>query len=125
MEILNLFAVETKADDDDPPGYHPSYARLGPTLGASMLGMTVYELPPGNSVCPYHYELNKEEWLVAITGRRTLRTPEGERTLEPGDVVCFPEGPEGAHAVRNDGEEPSRVGILSTKREPGVAFYPD
>ena len=34
----------------------------------------------------------------------TLRHPEGEDDLEPWDVVFFPPGPGGAHAVRNDGD---------------------
>ena len=41
--------------------------------------MTVYELPPGQSICPYHYELGDEEWLIVLAGRPTLRTPEGEQ----------------------------------------------
>ena len=35
------------------------------------------------------------------------------------------EGPEGAHQVRNDSDEPIRVLILSTKGEPNAAVYPD
>jgi uncharacterized cupin superfamily protein len=31
-----------------------------------------------------------------IAGEPTLRQPDGERALQPGDVVCFPWGPEGA-----------------------------
>jgi uncharacterized cupin superfamily protein len=45
--------------------------------------------------------------------------------LEPGDVVCFPAGPDGAHQVRNSGEEQVRVAMLSTKNEFGIAEYPD
>ena len=43
--------------------------RLGPSLGARQLGATVYELPPGQSICPYHYEYPNEEWLVVLSGR--------------------------------------------------------
>ena len=39
----------------------------------------------------------------------TLRDPEGQHALDPGDVVCFREGPGGAHQVRNDTDEPIRV----------------
>ena len=99
--------------------------RVGPKLGAERIGLTVYELPPGQAICPYHYEWNNEEWLIALSGRPTLRTPEGECVLEAGDAVCFPEGPAGAHHVRNDGDETSRVAILSTKNDPGVAEYPE
>jgi uncharacterized cupin superfamily protein len=60
-----------------------------------------------------------------LAGRPTLRHPEGEDELEPGDVVLFPIGPEGAHKLTNRGEAPARVLFLSTKRRPGVAVYPD
>ena len=43
----------------------------------------------------------------------------------PGEVVCFPSGPDGAHQVRNDTDEPVRVLILSTMTYPAVAVYPD
>jgi uncharacterized cupin superfamily protein len=127
VERINLFTVETEIgpEESDPPGYLCSAVRLGPKLGAVRLGMSVYDLPPGEAICPYHFEWTDEEWLVVIGGGPTLRTPEGERRLEPGDVVCFPAGPEGAHHVRNETGEPVRVGILSTKNEVGIAEYPD
>ncbi|HZD88284.1 MAG TPA: cupin domain-containing protein [Gaiellaceae bacterium] len=127
MDTVNLFTVETEAgpQEGDPPGYLCSAVRLGPKLGASRLGMSVYGLPPGEAICPYHFEWTDEEWLLAIAGRPTLRTPEGESVLEPGDVVCFPVGPAGAHHVRNETDEPVRVAILSTKSPLGLAEYPD
>lgn len=87
--------------------------------------MSVYELPPGQAVCPYHFEWTDEEWLLVLAGRPTLRTRDGEQKLEPGDTACFPAGPDGAHFVRNDGDELVRVAMLSTKSEVGVAEYPD
>ena len=122
---MNLFELELQIDDDDPDGYHTSYRRLAPELGGSRLALNVFELPPGQSVCPYHYESGEEEWIVCLTGRPTLRTPEGERVLEPGDTVCFPEGPDGAHHVRNDADGVARVALLSTKNPVGIAEYPD
>jgi uncharacterized cupin superfamily protein len=74
---------------------------------------------------PYHYEYGNEEWLVVVSGRPTLRTPSGEHGLTPGDVVCFPEGPNGAHAVSNAADETVRVLMLSTKRKPAAFVYPD
>jgi uncharacterized cupin superfamily protein len=125
VERVNLFEVEVGRDDDDPPGYDTGYVRLAEKLGATRLGGTVYELPTGQSICPYHYEYGNEEWLIVLTGRPTLRTPEGERELGPGQVVCFQEGPAGAHKVTNRGGETSRVLMLSTKRSPDAAVYPD
>ena len=60
-----------------------------------------------------------------LAGRPTVRTPDGERELDPWDAVCFPAGADGAHKVTNRGEEPARVGMLSTKNDPGIAVYPD
>ena len=125
MKRLNVFTVEAGFDEDDPVGYHTAYSRLGPALGASMLGGTIYELPPGQSICPYHYEYGNEEWLLVLAGRPLLRHPEGEDELQPGDAVCFPVGPEGAHKVTNRTDEPVRVLMLSTKHQPSAAVYPD
>ncbi len=88
------------------------------------MGMTVYELPPGEAICPYHFEWTDEEWLFVLAGAPTLRTPAGERPLEPGDVVCFPIGPDGAHLVRAT-DETARVAIISTKSDVGIVEYPD
>ena len=122
---MNLYEAETAADADDPPGYETPYLRFGATIGATALGMTIYDLASGQSVCPYHYEYGREEWLYVLTGRPTLRDPDGEHELEPGDVVLFPEGPDGAHKVTNLGDGIARIAILSNKDDPSIAFYPD
>ena len=85
----------------------------------------MYEIDPGRKLWPYHFHHANEEWLVVVRGRPTLRTPEGERQLEEGDVVCFPRGESGAHAVRNETEERVRVLMLSTNVLPEVLEYPD
>ena len=125
MHRINLFTAEVGFDDDDPDGYHTAYARLGPALGGSMIGGSLYELPTGQSICPYHYEWGNEEWLVVVSGRVSLRHPEGEEELEPNDVICFPAGPEGAHKLTNGDEVAARLMILSTKIDPSASVYPD
>jgi uncharacterized cupin superfamily protein len=122
---VNLFDVELTEDDDDPDGYHVRYRRIGDLIGAEQLGLSVYELPPGQSICPYHYEVGFEEWLIVLTGRPVLRTPEGEQELRPWDVAFFPHGEGGAHKVTNRTDERVRVAMLSNKGEPAVAVYPD
>ena len=95
MSEVNLFEVEVTKDAGDPDGYHASYVRIAPLVGGRLLGLSVYELPSGQSICPYHYEIGFEEWLFVLTGRPTLRTPAGERELRPWDVAFFPEAPTG------------------------------
>jgi uncharacterized cupin superfamily protein len=128
MEIFNLLHGETDTgpDGNEPPGYELTRAvRVGKKIGASQLGMSIYELPPGQAICPYHFEWTDEEWLIVLDGTPLVRTPERETTLQPGDTICFPAGPDGAHHVRNAGEGTVRVAILSTKNQFGIAEYPD
>jgi uncharacterized cupin superfamily protein len=127
MQTFNLFSgqTDTGPDGTEPPGYLAHAVRLGPKLGASRLGMSVYDLPPGEAICPYHFEWTDEEWLIVIAGAPTLRTPDGEVVLRPGDVACFPAGPSGAHFVCNGTDDPVRVAMISTKNEFGIAEYPD
>jgi uncharacterized cupin superfamily protein len=88
------------------------------------LGATVYELGPGNWV-PFHFHHASEELLVVLRGRPTLRSESGSRELEAGEVVHFPTGPAGAHALSNETDEPVRYLVASTRRSPEVVEYPD
>jgi uncharacterized cupin superfamily protein len=125
VDRINLNALEPEYDDSDPEGYRAGMSRFGPSIGAVRLGASLYELPPGQSICPYHYEYPEEEWLIVLEGRPTLRHPQGEDELEEEDVVCFPEGPEGAHKVTNRTGETVKVLMFSTRTNPAVAVYPD
>lgn len=122
---VNLLDGALQKDEGDPDGYNASYLRVGPLIGASKLGLSVYELPPGESICPYHYETGEEEWLIVLSGTPTLRTPEGEQELRPWDAAFFPATAEGAHKVTNRSEGPARVAIWSNRVEPHVSLYPD
>ena len=125
MARENILQATFTYDDADPDGYRAGMRRFGPDIGAAMLGGSVYELPPGQSICPYHYEYGNEEWLLVLNGSPTLRTPAGEEALTPGDVICFRPGPDGAHKVTNRTDEVVRVLMLSTMIDPSMTVYPD
>jgi uncharacterized cupin superfamily protein len=108
-------------DEQTRSGFTWRRARVGERIGARRIGGSVYDLPAGEQTFPYHFHHGVEEWLLVVDGAPTLRSPEDERELRPGDVVCFPSGPAGAHAVRG----PGRVLILSANRDPSIAVYPD
>jgi len=112
-------------DPDDADGFRAGMFRLGPDLEAERTGTTVYELPPGQSVCPYHYEYGEEEWLLVLAGRPSVRTPEGIERVGPSDVVFFPIGAAGAHQVINDTDEAVRVLMWSMVTIPTGTAYPD
>ncbi len=111
-------------DPGDPAGYRAGSLHVSSSLGAQALAVKVFELPAGESLCPYHYEY-EEEWLVVLDGSVFVRTPDGEETLERGEIVSFPPGPPGAHKVGNRGEASARVMMFSSARVPAVAVYPD
>jgi uncharacterized cupin superfamily protein len=121
---INIHTADLQSDDDDPEGYKCGYLKLAPGIGGATMAGTLYELPPGNSNCPYHYE-SDEEWLLVLDGTLTVRHPDGEDELAAGDLVCFPAGPEGAHKLTNRGSEVVRMLIVSTANLPAVAVYPD
>ena len=125
MQLLNLAATTPEYDAGDPPGFRCGAVRVSEQLGAQRTVTKLYELPPGEAVCPYHYEHGDEEWLLVLEGRPTLRTPGGTRELGPQDVVFFPLGPDGAHQVRNDTGAQVRVLMWSTRVMPTVVVYPD
>ena len=120
MELVD-FLGDDWLDKGDRAGYGWRRVRLaGQRLAAS-----AYELPPGEKTFPYHYEVGNEELLVVLSGRPTLRDPEGERELAPGDCILFKQGPEGAHQLQNRSEEPARVLIVANQAMPRTVFYPD
>lgn len=125
MRRFNFHRPELGVDGDEPPGYESASAPIDTEIGAEHLRGNLVELEPGQHSSPYHWEAGREEWLFVLTGRPTLRTPEGHRELRSGDIVCFPVGPEGAHNLTNHGDEPARIIIVSDATTPNAVIYPD
>ncbi|MGH2973521.1 MAG: cupin domain-containing protein [Solirubrobacterales bacterium] len=124
MPHPNVFTSDLEYDGTDPAGYRSGLADVGKAAGGEALAVKVYEIPAGESLCPYHYEY-EEEWLVVLDGTISLRTPDGIHELGRGDVVSFPPGPVGAHKATNRSQATARVMMFSSAREPAVAVYPD
>jgi uncharacterized cupin superfamily protein len=93
-------------------------------VGSAEYEMFIYDLAPGRSSSPYHYEY-AEEWLLVVDGTLVVRAPDGEHTLQRGDLVRFPAGPEGAHKLMNRSDAPARTLLFSSARTPAVSVYPD
>ena len=72
--------------------FHLRMAPLGEAAGAAELGATLYEIGPGGAIAPYHLHHADEELALVLDGSPTLRTPSGNRRLEPGAVVAFVAG---------------------------------
>jgi uncharacterized cupin superfamily protein len=124
--VANVFEPDfDPADAEDRPGFTYRRARVGRQAGAERVGASVYELPPGEALFPYHWHAGNEEMVIVLSGRPSIRTPGGWLELEPGDLVSFPRGPGGAHQVVNRGEQSSRVLMLSEMNAPEVVVYPE
>ena len=98
---------------------------FGHPFGADVLGASLRELLPGSAGGPVAHAFGVEEMFFVLTGTPTVRTPEGEGRLSPGDVVYFPEGPAGLHDFSNPTDEPARLLAVSSKRFPDVVAYPE
>jgi uncharacterized cupin superfamily protein len=113
----------------DEPREHPGFsvrrARIGRQAGSVRIGASVWELPAGEAAYPYHAHLGEEEVIVVLAGRPSLRTPDGWRELEPGEVVAFVRGEQGAHQLANRTAKTATFLALSTNGEPDIVLYPD
>jgi uncharacterized cupin superfamily protein len=114
MDKVNIFGDESLEGRLD----------VARALGSTATAMFVYDLAPGESSSPYHYEY-EEEWLLIADGTVVVRTPDGEHTLVRGDLVCFPAGAAGAHKLMNRGDSRARTLLFSSARVPAVSVYPD
>jgi uncharacterized cupin superfamily protein len=89
----------------DEPREHPGFrcvrARLSRQAGSKRLGLSLWEVPPGEAAYPFHHHLGEEELILVLDGSPSLRTPAGWRELQEGEVVAFLRGEQGAHQLVN------------------------
>jgi uncharacterized cupin superfamily protein len=114
MEAVNIFGAENAEGRVD----------VARAVGSTATLMFIYDLSPGEASSPYHYEY-EEEWLLVVDGTVVVRAPDGEHTLNRGDLVCFPPGSDGAHKLMNRSTAPARTLMFSSSRVPAVSVYPD
>jgi uncharacterized cupin superfamily protein len=124
LVMPNIYEPDFDMERDQPP-YVWRRSRISRQAGSERLGASLFDVPPGGETFPLHAHLHNEELLIVITGTPTLRTLEGERTLAAGEMVAFPAGQAGAHALRNDTETTVRLLIASTMVAPEVNLFPD
>ena len=122
--MANLFEPEFDGGQERD-GFTYRRAKLGAQAGAEHLGASLYELPPGEAAFPFHFHTNNEEMILVLSGRPHLRTGDGWRQLDRGEVVACPRGDRGAHQLHNRGDEPARVLVVSEMNAPDIVFQPD
>ncbi|MDQ2630422.1 MAG: cupin domain-containing protein [Actinomycetota bacterium] len=122
--MTNIFRPAFE-EGERPEGFRSRRARIGYALGTELIGASLWEVPPGEAAYPYHFHYSDEELVIVLSGRPSLRTPDGVRELEEGEALRFPLGEEGAHQIFNDGEETATFLAISSSGRPDVIVYPD
>jgi uncharacterized cupin superfamily protein len=120
----NIFRP-TFEDGERPEGFRSRRARIGYELGTELIGASLWEVPPGEAAYPYHFHYSDEELVVVLSGRPSLRTPEGIRELEKGEALRFPLGEEGAHQILNRSQETVTFLAISNSGRPDIVVRPD
>ena len=112
----------------DEPREHPGFrclrSRLGRQAGTEKVGVSLWSVPPGEAAYPYHFHLAEEEVLIVLSGRPALRTPDGWRDLDEGEVISFPTGEGGAHQLVNRTDDEVRF-LAVSNQQPDIVVYPD
>ncbi len=120
---MNIFEPDWDVERERE-GVGERFLHLGRRGGGELLGATMFEVGPGYRG-PFHLHHGNEEVVLVVQGAPTLRTADGERELEPGEVVFFRRGPDGLHGLENRGDEPARFVVFSTMVDPDVTEQPE
>jgi uncharacterized cupin superfamily protein len=112
-------------DVREQPGFRARRAKVGRQGGAAKTGLSYWEIDPGEAAYPYHAHLTEEEIIVVLQGQPSLRTPDGWRELEQGEVVVFPTGERGAHQIVNKTGETIRFLAFSNSGAPEIVIQLD
>lgn len=106
----NEFTVKTIIPDEETTKCRANFVEVG----------------PGNFAYGYHYHEANEEVFYIISGTGVIRTSEGDRKVNAGDVIGFPSGEKGSHVISNESEDEKLVYIdFGTTVLPEVVHLPD
>jgi uncharacterized cupin superfamily protein len=122
--VLNINQPDFN-DVREHPGFRARRAKMGLQGGAVKTGLSYWEVDPGEAAYPYHVHLTEEEIIVVLSGRPSLRTPDGWRDLVEGEVVVFPTGERGAHQIVNKTDETIRFVAFSNSGAPEIVLQVD
>ena len=125
--IRTMVNIERPDFDEqrEQDGFRAQRARISRQAGAERLGASLWEVPPGQAAYPYHAHLTEEELVIVLAGTPSLRTTDGWRELEQGEVVSFRRGEQGAHQIVNRTDQPVRFLAFSACGEPDVVLQLD
>ncbi len=97
-----------------------------PQTEAGQCTVNFVEVAPGSYAFGYHYHEMNEEVFYIISGKAIVRTANGDVTLDAGDAITFPPGPDGAHVIRNASQTETLKYIdFGTNNKAEIVHLPD
>jgi uncharacterized cupin superfamily protein len=121
--LLNADDVPWTKREHGPHVVEERHVSLG--MPARKLSYGVTRIPPGARSFPFHFHYDNEECFIVVSGRGQLRYGEETVTVQAGDVITCPPGPDSAHQFINDGQEPLEYLAVGTAHTPDLVAYPD
>ncbi|WP_276261297.1 cupin domain-containing protein [Haloglomus litoreum] len=117
-------------DPDDLPRSpdHPCDRRsVSEAAELAQLALAVYTMQPGEQLpTTYHYHEQREEAFYVVSGRLAVETPQGEHTVEEGELfVAEPESPHRAYNPDDAEGEVQVVGMGAPKFDMAHPYEPD
>ena len=82
-------------------------------------------LDAGKYSFPYHFHRNAEELIMILSGSMTMRTPDGLKVVNKGQIIFFEMGETGAHQFYNHEALPCEYLDIQTTVGLDVSEYPD
>jgi uncharacterized cupin superfamily protein len=99
--------------------------RLGANAGAKRIGFSWMELQPGKTSFPFHFHTGIEEGIFILSGTGEMRIGTDKVAVRAGDYVAFPAGPDFAHQLTNDSQQPLQYLVFSDMNTTDICGYPD
>ena len=99
--------------------------RLSKVVDSKHLVFDLRLLTSGQYSFPYHFHRNAEELIMILSGSLTMRSPEGFKILNRGDIVFFEIGETGAHQFYNHDSVDCTYLDIRTVAGFDICEYPD
>jgi uncharacterized cupin superfamily protein len=126
-KIINPDALEYKTNPSSLNDFRLKTLtpRLGELCNSKHFMFDIRQLDPGKYSFPYHFHRNAEELILILSGSLTLRTGEGLKIINKGELVFFEVGETSAHQLFN--HDSIACTYLDIRTTPGidVTEYPD
>ena len=125
--IINPDELEYKSDPEaleqfDLLTLSPRLTRIS---NAKHFKFDLRKLESGKYSFPYHFHRNAEELIMILSGSMTMRTPDGLKVVNKGQIIFFEMGETGAHQFYNHETLPCEYLDIQTTVGLDVSEYPD